>query len=79
MKFTELAAISLVCLLGLALLILNVLAPQDKCQQKIVRAVGGCRADGMCGVRFEDGTFGTAMLPVVGWTYSSCKEGQKGE
>lgn len=38
----------------------------EPCKYKTVKTIGGCAHDGLCGVMWEDGTFGLAGYPVVG-------------
>lgn len=49
------------------IMLLLLLAGCTDCKTtKEIKSIGGCDKVGYCGVSYTDGTFGTAMFPVIG-------------
>ena len=59
-------------ILLISLVLLNGCTCTDKFTPP-VKYVGGCSQSGLCGVQYEDGTFGREYHPVVGAIYKHRK------
>lgn len=55
----------------LAVMAMSCQRPNCRDVAKVVE-IGGCNADGYCGVLLDDGTKRSAYLPVVGLPMRSC-------